>query len=169
MERDKTSGRARWMYKVGEKEGRGERLRRREMREDTTEVRRQWEERTHKGCISSLLHCIHVSLTSPPPPSLPRKPCEERLLMEAVSAHVCTELILTKAQLSPAEQQCFLCMTCHLFNKQLHMNNTLHSVSVLLLRPAQRTATVSTGQTRLYYLFIICVCIYRYSDCEFII
>lgn len=41
MERDKTSGRGRWMYKVGEKEGRGERLRRREMREDTTEVRRQ--------------------------------------------------------------------------------------------------------------------------------
>ncbi len=67
-------------------------------------------------------------------------------------------------QLSASEQQCFLSVACHLFNKHLHMNNSLHSVFILC--PAERHRNHFYWQNA-FILFIHYLRLYLLIFCEF--
>ena len=81
-----------------------------------------------------------------------------------------TVLILIKTQLSLPEQQCFLSAACYLFNKHLHkMNEIKPAFSIYTVYCTCSDTHELFLSAECVYLFIICVYIYWYYDCEFII
>lgn len=80
-------------------------------------LKHRFSEATSVPDDSSWLSC-HLALTS----------VSWGLLMELVSAHTCTVLILIKAHCYKQSEQLSLSVGCYLFNNRLHMNNNLYFV-----------------------------------------